>query len=113
MDVITKELNGIQILVPRDKELNLDNSKSLRTAVLSQMHQGSSKFILDFREVETIDAGGIGSLVKILKMLERQDLFVICANTPALLNAFSLTGINNVIKIYDSMQDAIDCMVGK
>jgi anti-sigma B factor antagonist len=68
----------------------------------------SPYIVLHLGGVEFIDSSGLGLLVRCLIRLESlHGLIRVCAASPRIAEAFRITGLNTLFKVFDSEADAI------
>ncbi len=64
--------------------------------------------VLHLGGVEFVDSSGLGLLVRCLIRLESlHGIIRVCAASPKITEAFKVTGLNTLFKVYDSEDDAI------
>ncbi|MBF0287165.1 MAG: anti-sigma factor antagonist [SAR324 cluster bacterium] len=64
--------------------------------------------VVNMREVETIDSSGIGLTISLYKQLkETQVKFILCQLREYVLEAYTLTGLNSVLTILPTEEEAI------
>ena len=88
-------------------EIDLATAPQLREAVLDLIQNGSHQVLVDLRGVEFMDSTGLGVLVGALKRLKEKDgeLALVCTQG-TVLRVLTVTGLNKVFAIYDSVQQA-------
>ena len=80
----------------------------LEALVVELLEKDCRRFILDFTLVEFIDSAGIGLIIKLASMADRQKgSLLLCNPQKNVQNVFSMLGIEQRFKIYGRLADAL------
>ena len=73
-----------------------------------QVSNGKVKIIINFEKITYIDSTAIGLLVNIKRNIEEQGgRLTISSVNPDVMNVLQITGINQFLDIYDSLETAL------
>ena len=80
---------------------------SSRSGLVEVIREGPSSIVLDLSEVTFLDSTGLGVLITGLKRCRSAggDLVLVTAQ-PNVLKVLEITGLNDVFKVHDSVEDA-------
>ena len=85
--------NAAQIKEKIDKVIERDNIKNI---------------VFDFSKVSFMDSSGIGMIIGRYKLIERRSgKTAICAMNKDIKRIFDISGLGKIIKVYDSVANAI------
>ncbi len=88
-------------------ELDASNSKDLRKA-FDEYFLRTSKFILDFSELQFMDSTGLGTIIRIYKHTELKNGYLCIANPKnKAARVLKMTQAHKVINIYDTLNEAL------
>lgn len=105
------ENNGITVIAP-EGELDVHNSDELKTHIQNELGKGTSKLLIDLRDVAYMDSAALGVLVSGLKRArEAKAQFKIVNVTAPIERIFRLTRLSKFFEIYGSTQDAVDSFI--
>lgn len=101
---------GNLLLVELSGELDHHSAQEVRVKVDDRLDRFDvKKLIFDFSEVTFMDSSGIGVIIGRYKKLSIRSGVVAIANIPnAIKRIFDLSGIFKVIKVYKSVEEAIN-----
>jgi anti-sigma B factor antagonist len=80
----------------------------LREKLVQTVEEGGYKIIVNLENVSFMDSTGLGTLVGGLKRVKEHEgtLALVCSSRPV-LRVLSITGLNNVFPIYNSVDEAV------
>jgi anti-anti-sigma factor len=79
----------------------------VRTALHSAIDESSGNLVVDFRDVEYIDAVGLGVLAAAHRRIEREGRhLVLCGCSPALRRMLSVTRLTRILHLDRSYRQA-------
>ena len=107
MNIETREMGEFMIICPKEKSLNALNCSTLKSQAIDTIEKGNEKIILDLTNVEFIDTAGLGTIIGIYKMLSSKENFFISSPSPKTKVIFHYTGVDSIIKIFSSVEEAI------
>ncbi|GIJ23558.1 STAS domain-containing protein [Micromonospora lutea] len=88
-------------------ELDMATSPQLREGLQRLVDAGDHQVVVDLAEVGFMDSSGLGALVVMFKALrEVGGRLCLAAVQPAVQSVLTITSVNRVIPIYDSVQAA-------
>jgi anti-sigma B factor antagonist len=88
--------------------VDLYSSPTLRERVIQLVDDGHTRLIVNLQEVGFMDSSGLGVLVGALKRLNEHDgkLVLVCPEGSP-LKVLTITGLDKVIPIYASLDEAL------
>jgi anti-sigma B factor antagonist len=101
-------LTGELTLVSVSGELDLYTAERLRARIDEAGAVGADTILVDLSEVSFIDSTGLAVLVQETKRLEgRGHCLVVVTNDPRTRRVFEVTGLNQVLRTFATLQDAL------
>lgn len=96
------------VLVTIQGDVDVYTAPGLREHLDRLIANGHRHLVLDLEHVPFMDSTGLGVLVGRLKRTRRQkgSMRVICT-VPRILRVFEITGLNQVLSVYDDAGEAI------
>ena len=99
--------SGAARVVDLEGEVDLGTSPNLRRTLFDLLGK-TPKLALNLRALRYIDSSGIATLIEVLKDAQRLGKeFVLFGLSPAVLDAFRLTHVNRVFRIFDTEEQAV------
>lgn len=91
------------------KEDRLDAAMAVRfkDELKGVVEAGADKMVLDMSSVGFMDSSGLGAIVAHMKFMGTDRVFEISGLTPTVEKVFKLTRMDNVFRIYASVDEAI------
>jgi anti-sigma B factor antagonist len=88
-------------------EVDLFTAPKLREHVVGLVEDDERRIVVNLEDVEFMDSTGLGVLVGALKRLKEKDgqLALVCSQG-SVLRVLTVTGLNKVFAIYDSVEEA-------
>jgi anti-sigma B factor antagonist len=89
-------------------DLDVATAPELRSHLLTLIEDGQAALTVDLDGLDFMDSSGIGVLLGALKRARTKDgeVTLICSNE-LLLTVLSITGLNSVFPIYDSVESLL------
>jgi anti-anti-sigma factor len=85
----------------------------LEKTLNSLVTAGSKKILCDFSATAYINSAGLRVLLSVTKALKRtQGSIVLCSLRPNVNGIFSIAGINQVVPVYSTREEAINKLSG-
>ena len=78
-----------------------------KTKLVHLVQSGHERIVMDMAALEFIDSSGMGALIAGLKALGGHGEMVLCGITPRLLSLFTLTHVDKLFHIVDSVEEAV------
>ena len=79
----------------------------MRQHIIEQVEQGNYNLAVDLAAVDFMDSSGLAVLISGLRRTkEHQGSLVLVAPTPSVKRVLSITGLDKVFPIYDTVEDA-------
>jgi anti-sigma B factor antagonist len=104
--VETEDREGLA-LVKAVGEIDVSTAETLAEAVSKSLDAGQPRVLVDFAEVTFIDSTGLGILVRSHRAAEaRGATFGIVNPTPQTLKLIRVLGLDQLLSIFDSPEDA-------
>ncbi len=97
------------VLVVRVNAKRVDASKAplFKDEMTKCIEAGHSQLVLDMSEVEFVDSSGLGAIVACLKRLGPKGSLAIAGASGAVRRLFSLTRMDRVFVLHDSVDAAV------
>lgn len=94
-------------------EVDLFTAPKLREHVVGLVEEDERRIVVNLEDVEFMDSTGLGVLVGALKRLKEKDgqLALVCPQG-SVLRVLTVTGLNKVFAIYDSVEEATTADTG-
>lgn len=106
MTVSVRECGAARI-VDLEGEVDLGTSPKLRRTLFDLLGN-TSRLALNLRALRYIDSSGIATLIEVLHDAQRLGKeFVLFGLSPAVHDAFRLTHVNRVFRIFDTEEQAV------
>ena len=94
-------------LVSLAGECDLNTSRKLRDALISEVSRGAQRLILDLSALGFMDSAGMQVLMSVRALLNvRGGTLALVSPQPAAARILELTGADQLIPVYDSVVDA-------
>ncbi len=106
------EISGIKIVHCNFRRANLTKAIDFKNFMLDLINAGHNRIIIDMSACKLIDSTFLGTLVVLMKRLSASDgkLSLVC-NDDICSWLFVMTKMDNVFKISQSVDDAINAMI--
>jgi anti-sigma B factor antagonist len=89
-------------------EVDLFTAPEFKQRVNAAIEAGTTLVVVDLNEASFIDSSSLGILISAHKRLRmRGDLLVIVCEVPAILNTFTITGLDGVLAIDPTRDEAL------
>jgi anti-anti-sigma factor len=99
---------AILVLLPKGR-IEAPDIEEFVTPIQERILNGELNIIIDLEDVEAIDAAGIHSLLSIAaKLVIRQGKLVLCGLHSNLSALFKVTGFDQVVRIVDTYEEAVE-----
>lgn len=104
-----KIVDDVVILMP-NKELNIENAHLFKRWVFDEfLNKGYNKVFLVLSDVESIDSFSLGVIVNILKSVSSSGgFFALVSPNEKVERVLSLTNLDRIVKIYDTISEAME-----
>ena len=93
------------------RRLDIRVAPEFKTKLVHLAQNGHERIVMDMAALEFIDSSGLGALIAGLKALGGRGEMVLCSIPPRLLSLFTLTHVDKLLHIVDSLEDAVDGLV--
>lgn len=95
------------MVVKVDGEVDLSNAAGLRDHLIQQVTEGNHNIAVDLSGVEFMDSSGLAVLISGLRRTKEHDgSLVLVGPTASVRRVLSITGLDKVFEIYDSVDKA-------
>src|ERR1700722_3206274 len=106
LNVTVRKMDGTAIVAVAG-EIDVYTSPLLQEQLVQVLREGTSSIVLDLSKVTFLDSTGLGVLITGLKRCRSADGdLVLVTAQPNVLKVLEITGLNDVFKIHDSVDDA-------
>ena len=99
-----EEVAVVHLLV---KRLDASNALAFKEEVVTVVHSGETRLVLDMGKVEFVDSSGLGAMVSVFKALGGKGAVVVCNVGSAVMNLFKLTRMDKVFSIVPDTEQAV------
>lgn len=113
MFVKNSSQNGFLILLIAEQKLTLNISNEFREGLVQLINEGHYKIVLDLSKVSFMDSSALGSVIaafnhlqEVSKKMNVEASLRICCLTPNVQSLFNLLRINDIIGVYNTVEDA-------
>jgi len=107
VDITVSERTDGIVVVDVGGAVDVYTAAQLRSALDAQIHQGRTRLILDFDDVDFLDSTGLGVLVARLKVVRVQDGWIrLVCSSEKILRVLRITGLDKVFPIVAAVEDA-------
>ncbi len=108
MKVNVRQRDGVTLLDLKGKITIGMGDVALRNAVQDAINGGSTKVVINLKEVTTIDSSGVGELVSAFTTATNRGVKLSLANLPSKVSdILQITQLITVFDVYDSEDEAI------
>ena len=109
MEIQFKKFDDNLVVYPIG-EIDHHSSEELRTLIDKHFENSYAKnIIIDFQNISFMDSSGIGMIIGRYKNASKSGGTVVVVNVKeSLKKIFTLSGLGKIIKIYPTVQDAIN-----
>jgi anti-sigma B factor antagonist len=108
LTVETCERDGWTVVTARG-QLDVATAPEFRQDLLEAQYGGSTRVVVDLDGVEFLDSMGLGVLVGALKRARTHDgELVVACSRDRLLHLFELTGLDRVLRLVGSVDEALE-----
>jgi len=109
----TEEKNGLIVVNISEKRLSLDVLNTVYKDAIEEIVSKGKDTLINMSNVEYIDSFAIGFLMDIFrKLLDKNLKLIIAGANEKISTLLKITRVNNVVKVYSTIQEAFDA-VGK
>lgn len=99
---------GTSSVVVLDGEIDADTAPDLRVRLLELIAEGRTRLVLDFGSVTFLDSSALGVLIGAQRRVRALDGYLdVVTNRPLVVKLFRLTGLDKVIALHDSVEQAV------
>jgi anti-anti-sigma factor len=101
-----RSVNDVTILKPSGR-IDSQSSTEFETAINTKL-DGTRNLVLDFADVPYISSAGLRVVLLIAKKISRSNgKFALAALKPEIHSVFKVSGLTNVLKIFDTPEGAV------
>jgi anti-sigma B factor antagonist len=88
-------------------ELDLATAPSLKGMLLSAMHTGASRLIVDLSLAAFMDSTALSVLIGVSRGLDADKRLAIVCSRPSVLKIFELAGLDGMFAIFPTLDEAL------
>jgi anti-anti-sigma factor len=100
--------SGGTAVVGLPAEVDLTIADAAREALLAALNKGAALLVVDLTTTTFCDSAGITAIVRASRRASASNASIrIAAAAPAVLRVFSLVGIDRLIEVYPTVDDAL------
>ena len=94
------------VLRINEKRLDAQRAPGFKAAAEPLLDGAHNRVVIDAAQIEFVDSTGLGAIVSLLKQMGPAGELAVAAPSPAVRKLFTITRLDRVIKLYDSLDDA-------
>jgi anti-sigma B factor antagonist len=107
ISLVTRDQDGFSI-TEVSGEVDVHTAPDLDQRLSEVIEAGSRKLVVDLSAVDFLDSTGLGVLVKALKEVrDEAGSVAVVATTDRITKVFRITGLDSVIGLYESVEQAV------
>jgi len=104
----SKKENGVVVLSIKDREINHNNSASLKEKILLEIADGNNKIVLDLQKVTEMDSSGLGALLFGKRQANNSGGNIVLVSVqPAVQSLLRIAQLTRVFEVYNTVKEAI------
>ena len=88
-------------------EIDLATAPALDAAIAEALEKDPAAFVIELSGVEFMASAGLQLLIATQEKLSESTRFAVVANGPATSRPIQLTGLDDVISLYQTLDDAV------
>ncbi|MGM0369705.1 MAG: STAS domain-containing protein [Bacillota bacterium] len=102
------EKEDINLIVDLTGEFDLHTAGYFKEKIENYLDSEVNNLILNLQTIDFIDSSGIGAILSIYKKIEQRGGKMAIINiSPTLKRVFEISGVLNVIDVYDNRREAV------
>lgn len=107
MDVLERRMEGIVVLSLIGR-LDSNTSDEFERMLLEKVHEGETRFVLDFEELDYISSAGLRVLLKATKELKKTSgRLCLCSIRDYIREVFDMSGFSSFLPIHPDVQESL------
>ncbi len=106
MRIANETVDGVPVLKLLDPRLDVYAADAFKAAALDVLPDGAKRVVLDLAMVTFMDSKGLGVLISLLKSLGEGGAIHLAGVTPQVRKVFTLTRLDKVFPLHDSVAAA-------
>lgn len=106
----TKHDPDIVVVRPGVDRLTAINARTFKEEVVALIDDGSTRILIDFKDVSFIDSSGLGALTGVLKKIGHKGDLVVCGLNADVEQMFRICRMDRVFTILRDVQSAVQTM---
>jgi len=111
MKLDARQTGDVSVLSVRSPRIDAASAIRFKDLVRENTTRSGARVRLDLQEVDFIDSSGLGAIVAVMKLLAPSKRLELCSLAPMVSKVFSLTRMDQVFVIHESVEDG--CSVAK
>ena len=105
----SRQVGTISILTPKGYLTGGEETEELERAIKGLAEEGNKHLVINLSETQHLNSTALGVLISAHRRLSGRDgRLVIACDVPAVLNTFKITGLDGVLEIVKTRDDALD-----
>lgn len=110
---ISTEERGSVLIIHLEGFLDAHNHVLFKNTVEEAVNRNTSRMVVDFSKLVYVGSSGIEVILSVIQKLrdEGGDM-VLCGASPKIFKVFDLLGLTTLLKITDSIEEALKCFDG-
>lgn len=107
MDVRLSKTGKVLVAKPLGRWLDEQTAQDLQQVVTAQIENGERHLLLDMSDVVNIDSAGLGTVIRLFRLVPQDGRLVLSGCRPALQQLLEKTRIDTVLACYPSAAEAL------
>ena len=107
MKVSSKVEEQSSIVCVEEERIDAAVALAFKDAMRKSTEGAEKRVVLDLHKVTFVDSSGLGAIVATLKHVTPERTLVLAGLTPAVKKVFTLTRMDTVFRLFDTLDDAM------
>ena len=107
MKLSSMQNNKVQVISVDAERIDAAVAIQFKDAMRAETDAGTGRVVLDLTKVQFVDSSGLGAIVAAMKPLDDGRRLDLAGLTPTVDKVFKLTRMDTVLKLYDTLDDAL------
>lgn len=111
--IVQRELDRRTVVIAIEGELDLAKAPRLKWAIVELFEAGYSQLVVDLSLTTFMDSTAIGVLIALNRSLDVGSRLAIACAQPNVLRIFELSGMDDVLAIFSTLDEALAYVQGQ
>ena len=111
MEIRTERKGSVLVAITQDRIDGL-NARAFQDALHAEIDDSDRAVVLDLGQLTYISSAGLRVILLVAKTLQRQNSnLAVCSLSGPVLEVFQISGFDQIIKTYDSQDEAVTALM--